>query len=120
MRRRAATNPAAKVRRRGDVPLAIHELAWAPLWERVFGNELDKLWRAARSYDMHGLVVLHHEFVAVNAALVLQALLDTNVDLRVQSVTTGIHRGADDGRERGRDEELATDDYEDTLFARIA
>ena len=56
----------------------------------------------------------------MNAALVLQAFLDTNVNLSVQTVATGIHRSADQGGERGVDEKFATNDDEDSLPARIA
>ena len=47
-----------------------------------------------------------HELVAVNAALVLQAFFDANVNLSVKTVATGIHRSADHRGERGVDEKL--------------
>jgi hypothetical protein len=56
----------------------------------------------------------------VNAALVLQALFDTNVNLRVQTIATGIHRSTDQGGERRVDEEFATNDDKDSLLTRIA
>jgi hypothetical protein len=56
----------------------------------------------------------------MNAALVPQTFLDTNVDLSMQTVATGIHRSADHGGEGGVDEKLATHDNEDTLPAWIA
>jgi len=37
-----------------------------------------------------------HEFVAVNAAFVLETLVDTDVDLSVKAITTRVDRGADD------------------------
>ena len=56
----------------------------------------------------------------MNAAFVLKAFVDTNVNLSVQTVATGIHRSADQGGERGFDEKFATNDDKDSLPTRIA
>lgn len=56
----------------------------------------------------------------MNAALVRQTFLDTNVNLSVQTVAAGIHRSADHRGEGGVYEELATNDDKDALPARIA
>lgn len=77
-------------------------------------------WRQITDEVCEGALRKTHELVAVNAALVLQALLDTYVNLSVQTVATGIHRSADQGGERGVDEKFATNDDKDSLPTRIA
>ena len=60
-----------------------------------------------------------HELVAVNAALLLESVRDTDRHLGTKSVMARIDRSADDGIEGGIDESLAADDHEDAKASGI-
>ena len=60
-----------------------------------------------------------HELVAVNAALVLEAFFDADLDLAVKAVSTRVDRGADDRGERRVDEQLPADHDKGPLPSRI-
>jgi hypothetical protein len=51
----------------------------------------------------------------VDTALVLQTLADSDVNLRMQTISTRVDRCAYCGRERGIDEELSADYDKDSL-----
>jgi hypothetical protein len=48
-----------------------------------------------------------------------QALFRSHSNLRAQAIVTGIHRGADEGREPGIRQRLPADDNEHALFLRV-
>ena len=59
------------------------------------------------------------EFVAVNAALVLQSFFSAYFYLRGEAVIAGINRRADDRGKLGIDENLAAYNDEDPILFRI-
>ena len=61
-----------------------------------------------------------HEFGAVNARFLFEALFQTNADLRAEAIMLGVNAGADHGRKPRVNQRLAAYDDKDTLFARIA
>jgi hypothetical protein len=58
-----------------------------------------------------------HQLIAVKATLMLETFVDSHLDLAVEAVPACINRGADDGGERGIDQELAAHYGEDSLLA---
>jgi hypothetical protein len=55
----------------------------------------------------------------MDARFVLESILDAELDLRREPVTTRVDRGADDGRESRIDQGLSADDREDARSSRI-
>lgn len=60
-----------------------------------------------------------HEFIAVNAAVMFESLVDSNGDLGGEVVISGIDGGANRCGETGINENLATDNDEYPEFLRI-
>lgn len=60
------------------------------------------------------------ESIAMNTAGMNHAIFDINRDLCRESIVDSINRGANDSREAGGNQSGATDNYKDSMFARIA
>ena len=59
------------------------------------------------------------ELVTVNAAVVLETLLDAHRDLTVKTVSTCVDGSTDDAREAGIEKELSADDDENPGLPRV-
>ena len=73
----------------------------------------DARWREAGHEVGQDSLRKADEGVAMNARLVLEAVLRANLDLRRQGIAAGVDRGADDRGESGIDQGLPADDDED-------